>query len=191
MLELIDIGFSVKEKGKVKTILKNINLKIDKNTVIENFVAGTEGYFKANSMELIAMKVKASLDGSLNDSLIKTLNTNFGSSVPAYTINRTIYDQTTGLPTQKFNFAFLLVTAGDNRDATETEYAQANRMKLYLDYNNYAHDNTLLNQLGYTAQFNNNGYYDTIYMTSAYDATQIPGVGQYLPYALSLLKYVK
>lgn len=51
MLELIDIGFSVKEKGKVKTILKNINLKIDEDKFF--VITGPNGSGKSTLAKVI------------------------------------------------------------------------------------------------------------------------------------------
>lgn len=51
MLELVDVGFSVKEKGKVKTILKNINLKIDEDKFF--VVTGPNGSGKSTLAKII------------------------------------------------------------------------------------------------------------------------------------------
>ena len=51
MLELVDVGFSVKEKGKVKDILKNINLKIDEDKFF--VVTGPNGSGKSTLAKII------------------------------------------------------------------------------------------------------------------------------------------
>jgi hypothetical protein len=111
----------------------------------------------------------------------------FGDNVPSYTVIREVVDNTTQQASEKFNFQLLLVADGDNADPTYTEYAQANLIEIKLPYKSYAHANQLLNQIGFTQAFNTayNQSFRSDYLASAYDATQIPGVGQKLPYALA------
>ena len=51
MLELQNVCFSVKEKGKVKDILKNINLKIDEDKFF--VVTGPNGSGKSTLAKII------------------------------------------------------------------------------------------------------------------------------------------
>ena len=74
--EITDIVKGIKNNfdGWIQEIEKNISiditsinidldlpidayLKLDEKTVIDNYVAGTEGYFKANNMEIVAMQI--------------------------------------------------------------------------------------------------------------------------------------
>ena len=159
-------------------------LKLDEKTVIDNYVAGTEGYFKANNMELVAMQIKAQLDNNL-DTITNTLNTKFSDNVPYYTVLREVVDPTTQQASEKFNFEFLLVCESKNSDPTYIEYAHANLMDIYLPYKSFAHANQTLNYIGFTQAFNNQYKqgYNAAYLGSQYDATQL--VGAKIPYALS------
>ena len=103
-------------------------LQLDEKTVIDNYVAGTEGYFKANNMELVAMQLKAQINNKLDaknnvvtDSITATLNTYFGDSISSYTILKEVIDETTHQSSEKFNLKLLFVTCGNNSDATMTE----------------------------------------------------------------------
>lgn len=51
MLELVNVGFSVKEKGKTKEILKNINLKIDSDKFF--VITGPNGSGKSTLAKVI------------------------------------------------------------------------------------------------------------------------------------------
>lgn len=156
-------------------------LKIDDKTVIENFVAGTEGYFKAHNMELIAISVKGSIDGEL--AKITGAFAAMGAKTPSFTILRDFVDPITGIESEKFNFVFLLNPEGANGDETEIEYAHANLCDVYVPYTSLAHQ--ILGQIGYANEFSSvhNGAFSYDYLIKSYDATSI--VGQVLPYALA------
>lgn len=169
-------------------------LQLDEKTVIDNYVAGTEGYFKANNMELVAMQLKAQINNKLDaknnvvtDSITATLNTYFGDSVSSYTILKEVIDETTHQSSEKFNFQFLFVTCGNNSDATMTEYAQANLIDLRVPYKSFAHSNPTLSYIGFNQAFTSqfNAGYSVDYFDQAYDATAIPQVGMHIPYALA------
>ena len=134
---------------------------IDENTIVENFVSGTEGYFKAYSMEIIAMMLKGSIDGSVAGI------TSMDPRIPSYTLIREITDPVTGLPTEKMNFVILFKTCGENDKATAVQngYAYQNRINLYLPY--YSFTNAAVGNIVPSDTLGN--YYNTSYLYAAED----------------------
>ena len=71
-------------------------------TTITNLVSGEEQWFKAYSMEIVAMGMKSTLENN-----VQTLNTLKGYN---YTIIQTVTDPVTNLTSEKMNFVFLCKT---------------------------------------------------------------------------------
>jgi hypothetical protein len=83
-------------------------VRIDKNTIIDNFVSGEEGYFKAYSLEFAVMQMKASMESGVNP---------YG-----FTMIKTFVDPISGLETSKVNFVFLSLPVHQNRNGSEITY---------------------------------------------------------------------
>jgi hypothetical protein len=83
-------------------------VRIDKNTIIDNFVSGEEGYFKAYSLEFAVMQMKTQMDAGVSP---------FG-----YTMIKTFVDPISGLETSKVNFVFLSLPQKWNRNGAEITY---------------------------------------------------------------------
>ena len=76
----------------------NSTVYIDQNTIIENYVSGEEGYFKAYSLEFAVMGMKSSMNSGVEN----------GTS-GQYTMLKEIKDEATGLLTTKVNFILLSI----------------------------------------------------------------------------------
>lgn len=93
---------SVKDDIKIGEKYHNVysSVYFDETTTFENYVSGEEGYFKANSIELLVMKLKSQFDTEL-----KPLN---------YTVlNQAIKKEEA---VEKINFILLMPPAGNNKD---------------------------------------------------------------------------
>ena len=82
-------------------------LYFDETTRFENYVSGEEGYFKANSIELLVMKLKTEFDNNLKGA------------------NYTVIDQKIKHEqgTEKINFILLMPPANRNKEGTSMEPA--------------------------------------------------------------------
>lgn len=82
----------------------NQKVDIDNATIIDNYVSGEEGYFKAHAMEYTVMLLKGKLDyGLLNNPQTK-----------AYTVIKLVEDHR-GEETEKINFKFMCDAGGGNK----------------------------------------------------------------------------
>ena len=97
----IDDAYSILQSGEIKR--RPMELNISKDTIIENYISGEEGYFKAMGMEIAIMQFKASLD-----QLCRVHSGN--KSTLIYDVTNPI----TGLTTQKLNLVALMLPAGEN-----------------------------------------------------------------------------
>lgn len=84
----------------------NSTVYIDQNTIIDNYVSGEEGYFKAYSLEFAVMQMKSSMNSGVED-----------GTKEAYTMLKTVTDPVTGLPTSKVNFIFLSIPRKDSTNS--------------------------------------------------------------------------
>ena len=186
-------------------------LSIDNNTIIENYVAGTEGYFKAYSMELVAMQVKAAMDGNIKnvvDNLNQpALNDPEELAPMIMATNPSLsYDQAKAYATSitstitKVPDFTVIKSITDSTTGQETEKFNFIMLFATTDKNSENLDQTYANAamirvyLDYDNYANNHpilgmlgyssqfpGYYDVGYLSSAYNTP----VGVTLPYALS------
>lgn len=85
------------------------------STHANNLVSGEEQWFKAYSMEIVAMGMKSTLENK-----VQTLNTSTGSN---YTILQTVTDPVTNLTSEKMNFVFLGKTHNIKQGNSEIKLA--------------------------------------------------------------------
>lgn len=88
-------------------------VKIDQNTIIDNYVSGEEGYFKAYSLEFAVMQMKSSMESGIKE-----------GTGGAYTMLKTVKDPISGLETQKVNFIMLSIPQNANKEATGSQIGQ-------------------------------------------------------------------
>lgn len=97
-------------------------LIVDEATVIDNFVSGEEGYFKAYAMEFSVITLKAQLEQ--------------GVSPDGLTVITNVIDPITGLSSEKVNFKYLFTPIGDNlNSATGSQKAQTDLVLKGYAYN--------------------------------------------------------
>ena len=82
-------------------------LYIDHTVTIENYVSGEEGYFKAYSMELAVMQLKAGFEQGIN-----------GATNGAYSLITKVKNDVTGAETEKINFILMMPPASGNLSGT-------------------------------------------------------------------------
>ena len=84
-------------------------ITIDTASILENYVSGDEGFFKAYSMEFMVMKLKSEFESGVKDN--------------GWTMLKDYIDPVTQLPSTKVNFVMLLGYKGDSPEKELTEYS--------------------------------------------------------------------
>ena len=104
--------------SKLKTDLSNnvleeipnsTKITIDATSVLENYVSGDEGFFKAYSMEILVMQLKSQFEDGVKENY--------------WTMIKKVTDPVTKLEYEKVNFIMLMVAIDENRagDVIETD----------------------------------------------------------------------
>ena len=113
-LEDTDSAVKVDAAGNVlQELPKPANVTVDTNSVLENYVSGDEGFFKAYSLEVLIMQLKVGFESNVNKK--------------NWTMIKKVKDPVTGLDYEKVNLMMLLVARGDN--ALEEDIDKANGIK--------------------------------------------------------------
>ena len=100
-------------KTIAQEIPTNAKITIDEKSVLENYVSGDEGYFKAYSLEVLILQLKAGFEANVNKK--------------NWTMIKQVKDPVTGLEYEKVNLIMLLVARGDNADKEVID--EANNIK--------------------------------------------------------------
>lgn len=94
----------IEDLKSTTTTKTTASIYIDDTNTIENYVSGEEGYFKANSMEIIVLTLKSGFQDIMN-----------GVTGNAYSLLTRIKNPVTNAESEKLNFILLSPPAGQNK----------------------------------------------------------------------------
>ena len=106
IIHLEDLDSAIKYGPDNKTVLEerpvSSKVTIDSASVMENYVSGDEGFFKAYSLEVLILQMKSEFEAGVGEK--------------HWTMLKKVTDPVTGLEFEKVNLIMLLVSRGDNAD---------------------------------------------------------------------------